>query len=67
MSLTEGIPDCQQNASDGIGLMLLTGRLSTIAIWEQKKGYCFDIALGAAVAPGYMTALLAGLVSFLSP
>ena len=50
-----------------IGLMLLTGRLSVIAIWAQKNGYFFDLPLGGAAVPTYLIAILAGLISFLSP
>ncbi len=50
-----------------IGLMLLSGRLSTIAIWAQKNGYFFDLPLGGSAVPTYLIAILAGLISFLSP
>lgn len=50
-----------------IGLMLFTGRLSMIAIWAQKNGYFFDLALGGAAVPTYLIAIFAGLISFLSP
>lgn len=50
-----------------IGLMLLTGRLSMIAIWAQKNGYFFDLPLGSATIPSYLIAVAAGLISFLSP
>jgi len=50
-----------------IGLMLFTGRLSMIAIWAQKNGYFFDLPLGSAAVPTYLIAILAGLISFLSP
>ncbi len=50
-----------------IGLMLLTGRLSMIAIWAQKNGYFLDLQLGSATVPSYLLAVLAGLISFLSP
>ncbi|OGO11181.1 MAG: hypothetical protein A2Y53_03980 [Chloroflexi bacterium RBG_16_47_49] len=50
-----------------IGLMLFTGRLSMIAIWAQRNGYFFDLPLGGAAVPSYLIAILAGLISFLSP
>jgi cytochrome c biogenesis protein CcdA len=51
----------------GIGLLLVTGRMSMIAIWAQQHGYYFDLPLGGAAAPSYLIAVLAGLISFLSP
>ena len=50
-----------------IGVMLLTNRLALIAIWAQRNGFFLDIPLGAGVTPTYPIAILAGLVSFLSP
>lgn len=50
-----------------IGLMMLTGRITLIAIWAQRNGLFLDLPLGAAVMPTYFIALLAGLISFLSP
>jgi cytochrome c-type biogenesis protein len=49
-----------------IGLLLVTGRMSMIAIWALQHGYYFDLPLGTA-APNYLIAVLAGLISFLSP
>ena len=49
-----------------VGLLLVTGRMSLIAIWAQQHGYYFDLPLGSAV-PSYLIAVLAGLISFLSP
>lgn len=51
----------------GIGLMLLTNQLTLIAIWAQRNGFFLDLPLGAGVTPTYLIALLAGLISFLSP
>jgi cytochrome c-type biogenesis protein len=51
----------------GIGLMMLTNQITLIAIWTQRNGFFLDLTLGAATAPTYSIALLAGLVSFLSP
>lgn len=50
-----------------IGMMLLTDQLTLIAIWAQRNGFFLDLPLGAGVAPSYLIAFLAGLISFLSP
>ncbi len=50
-----------------IGLLLVTGRMTMIAIWAQQHGYYFDLPLGGASAPTYLISILAGLISFLSP
>lgn len=50
-----------------IGIMLLTNQLTMIAIWAQRKGLYVDVALGGGTTPSYLIAILAGLVSFLSP
>ena len=50
-----------------IGVLLLTNTMSLIAIWAFRNGlYVEKFALFAA-APTYFTAILAGLLSFLSP
>ena len=50
-----------------IGILLLTNTMTLIAIWAFKNGlYVERLALFAA-APTYFTAILAGLLSFLSP
>ena len=50
-----------------IGILLFTNMMSLIAIWAFKNGlYVEKFALFAA-APTYFTAILAGLLSFLSP
>ena len=50
-----------------IGILLLTNTMSLIAIWAFKNGlYIEKFALFAA-APTYFTAIIAGLLSFLSP
>lgn len=51
----------------GIGALLLTGRMTLIAIWAQSNGYYLDLPLGGATAPSYAIAILAGMISFLSP
>jgi cytochrome c-type biogenesis protein len=50
-----------------IGIILVTGRMTLIAIWAQQNGYYFDLSLGNAPVPSYLIAILAGVVSFLSP
>ena len=50
-----------------IGLMMLTNQITLIAIWAQRNGLFLDLPLGSAWAPPYFIALLAGLISFLSP
>ena len=50
-----------------IGVLLLTNTMSLIAIWAFQNGlYVERFALFSA-APTYFTAILAGLLSFLSP
>ena len=50
-----------------IGLMMLTNQITLIAIWAQRNGLFLDLPLGPATAPTYFIAILAGLISFLSP
>jgi cytochrome c-type biogenesis protein len=50
-----------------IGTLLLTGRMTLIAIWAQRNGFYLDVPLGGAAVPSYLIAILAGLISFLSP
>lgn len=50
-----------------IGLMMFTGQITLIAIWAQRNGLFLDLPLGTTSAPTYLIALLAGLISFLSP
>jgi cytochrome c-type biogenesis protein len=50
-----------------IGILLVSGRMSIIAIWALQHGYYLDLPLGGATAPSYLIAFLAGLISFLSP
>jgi cytochrome c-type biogenesis protein len=51
----------------GIGVLILTGRMSLISIWAQARGFSFDLALGSGLTPTYLIAFLAGLISFFSP
>ncbi len=50
-----------------IGVLLLTNTMSLIAIWAFKNGYFIESFAAYAAAPTYLTAMLAGLLSFLSP
>lgn len=50
-----------------IGALLLTGRMTMIAVWAQRNGYFLDLPLGGAAVPSYLIAILGGLISFLSP
>ena len=47
--------------------MLLANQLTLIAIWAQRNGLFLDLPLGTGVTPTYFIAILAGLISFLSP
>ena len=49
-----------------MGALLITGRLTLLAIWAQRNGLYFDLPLGGAADPTYLVAMLAGLLSFLS-
>lgn len=49
-----------------IGVMLLTNSMTRIAIWAFQNGLFIDFSTYTA-APTYITAVLAGLLSFLSP
>lgn len=50
-----------------MGLLMLTGQIIQIAIWAQRNGLFLDLPLGSGVTPTYFIAILAGLISFLSP
>lgn len=50
-----------------IGAMMLTDQITLIAIWAQRNGLFLDLPLGAATAPTYAIAIIAGALSFLSP
>lgn len=50
-----------------IGVMLLTNQLTLIAIWATRNNLFLDLPIGAAASPTLFIALLAGLLSFLSP
>lgn len=50
-----------------IGVMLFSNQLALIAVWAQKNGLFLDLPVGTTSVPTYFIALLAGLLSFLSP
>jgi cytochrome c-type biogenesis protein len=50
-----------------IGLLLLTNSMHLVAIWAFRKGYFIESFATYAAAPTYLTAILAGLLSFVSP
>jgi len=50
-----------------IGVLLLTNTMSLIAIWAFKNGYFIESFSTYAAAPTYLTAIIAGLLSFVSP
>lgn len=50
-----------------IGILLFTNTMTLIAIWAFKNGYYAERFARFAAAPTYFTAILAGLMSFLSP
>lgn len=50
-----------------IGILLLTNTMSLISIWAFKNGYFVEAFASYAAAPTYLTAMIAGLLSFISP
>jgi cytochrome c-type biogenesis protein len=50
-----------------IGVLLLTNTMSLIAIWAFKHGLYIEKFTLFSAAPTYFTAIIAGLLSFLSP
>lgn len=50
-----------------IGVLILSDGMNQIAIWALRNGYYLDLPLGGAATPTYFVAILAGLISFLSP
>jgi len=50
-----------------IGVMLLTNTMTRIAIWALQNGFYVERFATFAAAPTYLTAILAGLLSFFSP
>jgi cytochrome c-type biogenesis protein len=50
-----------------IGILLFTNTMSRIAIWAFQNGLYIERFALFAAAPTYLTAMVAGLLSFLSP
>jgi cytochrome c-type biogenesis protein len=50
-----------------IGILLITDRMTLIAIWAQRNGFYLNLPLGGTSAPTYLAAIAAGTLSFLSP
>jgi cytochrome c-type biogenesis protein len=50
-----------------IGVLLLTNWMSLIAIWAFQHRLFIDVFSGGGGSPSYFVAILAGLLSFLSP
>ncbi len=51
----------------GMGILLLTDQMIWISTWAQRNGFYLDAGLAGAATPTYFIAVLAGLLSFLSP
>jgi cytochrome c-type biogenesis protein len=51
----------------GMGLLLLTDQMIWISAWAQRHGWYLDASLAGTATPTYFVAVLAGLLSFLSP
>ena len=49
-----------------IGILLLSNWMTLISIWAFKNKLFLDVSIGAGT-PSYLTAIAAGLLSFLSP
>jgi cytochrome c-type biogenesis protein len=50
-----------------LGVLILTDRMTLIAIWALQHGFFLDLPFGKTSTPTYLIAVLAGLLSFLSP
>jgi cytochrome c-type biogenesis protein len=50
-----------------IGILLMTNTMNLIAIWAFRNGYFIESFATYAAAPTYITAIIAGLLSFVSP
>jgi cytochrome c-type biogenesis protein len=50
-----------------IGVLLVTNAMSLIAIWAFQHKLFIDVFSGGNGIPSYLTAILAGMLSFLSP
>jgi len=50
-----------------IGILLITARMTVLASWAMQSGLYLDVPGQAGGVPGYLTAVAAGVLSFLSP
>ena len=50
-----------------MGILILTNQMAMISVWAQRYGLYLDLPLGGASTPNYLVAIVAGLLSFLSP
>jgi cytochrome c-type biogenesis protein len=50
-----------------IGVMILTNQITAIAIWAQRNNLFLDLSASSVSSPSYLIAVLAGLISFISP
>lgn len=50
-----------------IGLLMVTNKMIWISIWAQQNGFFIDLPFGRSAEPTYIIAILAGLLTFLSP
>ncbi|GAB4535097.1 MAG: cytochrome c biogenesis protein CcdA [Anaerolineales bacterium] len=50
-----------------IGVLILSNQLTLIAVWAQRNGLFLDLPINGALTPSYGLAVLAGMLSFLSP
>ena len=50
-----------------IGILLVGNLMTRISIWAFQHNFYTDAALSYSAAPTYLTAIVAGLLSFLSP
>ena len=51
----------------GIGVLILTGKMSLISIWAQRQGFSANLLWDRGLTPTYLIAFVAGLISFFSP
>jgi cytochrome c-type biogenesis protein len=50
-----------------LGLLLILGQMTALARWAMERGLYVDIQTSSGGAPSYFGAVVAGLLSFLSP
>jgi cytochrome c-type biogenesis protein len=51
----------------GIGILMLTERMTLISQWAQSTGLYLDLPSNGSAIPSYLTAIVAGVLSFFSP